>query len=138
MGYAYSYKCSRCSYEEYFKQGYGFQVRPQSFDDYMGANRKLFHYKIHDKIISLSKVHPDLQIEAAFQVYKCPRCNRLHNKIQVSLVSGEGKNHDAEFRCTGCHTRLRLTNIHRLRRAACPACGGQTFHREALRDVLWG
>jgi ribosomal protein L37E len=35
-----------------------------------------------------------------------------------------------------CRSRLRLTNIHRLKRATCPVCGKNSFHRQNLATLL--
>lgn len=137
MGHAYSYKCSNCSFEEYYKQGHGFLVKPQSYQEYMASNQKLFHYEIHNKIVTLAKRYNNLEIDATFQVYKCPRCNLLHNKVQVTLLEGGRLLHTTQFKCTRCRARLRLTNIHRLKRATCRACGKASFRRQELGNLLW-
>lgn len=137
MGYAYSYKCTNCNYEQSFNQGNGYLIHPQSFQDYIDRNRKIFHYKVHRKILELSKSRPDLEIEASFRVYKCPRCNLLYDKIFVRMVSEGLKLHSSRFRCTDCLTKLKLTNIHRLKKATCPVCGKNTFSRGSFRSTLW-
>ncbi len=136
VGHAYSYKCSHCGYEEYYKQGHGFLVRPQSYDEYIASNQKFFHYEIHNKIESLAVVHPALEIDATFRVFKCPKCNLLHGKVQVNLTEGEILLHASRFKCMRCRSRLRLTNIHRLKRATCPVCGKNSFHRQNLATLL--
>lgn len=136
-GYMCSYLCSSCHFEEEFMQGPGFQVRPQTFDEYMAGNNKLFHYKIHDKIVALSAEYPGMLISASFQVYKCPHCKILHNKIQVNIYSGEQILHRNLFKCSRCRRRLKLTNINRLRMATCPACSRNSFKRQKIRDHLW-
>jgi hypothetical protein len=137
IGHEYSYKCAWCNYEEYYKQGEGYLVKPQSLHEYRSAKQKLFHYEIHNKILRLSKDHPDLIINATFQVYKCPKCNLLHNKVQVTLTEGETSLHINRFKCTKCRSRLRLTNIHRLKKATCPSCGKSGYRRQDLHDKLW-
>lgn len=137
VGRAYSYKCSRCGYEEYYKQGHGYLVRPQSYDEYISTNRKLFHYEIHNKIETLAALHPDLLIEATFRVFKCPKCNLLHGKVQVNLTSEGRLLHSSSFKCRKCRTRLKLTNIHRLKHATCPACGKSSYHRGKQQILLW-
>jgi len=136
-GHEYSYKCKHCTYEEYFKQGHGYMVRPQSYQEYISTNQKLFHYEIHDKIIRQYKFHPDLIINATFQVYKCPKCNLLYNKVQVTLTEGDRSLHTNRFRCSNCKSRLKLTNIHRLKKASCPNCGKTSYQRQNLHDRLW-
>jgi len=136
-GHEYSYKCNYCKFEEYFKQGHGYLVKPQTFEEYKKINQKLFHYEIHNKIVKLSKTHPGMIINATFQVYKCPKCNLLHNKIQVSLTEGTHSLHTNRFKCTHCRSRLRLTNIHRLKKATCPVCGKAGYKRLDLHDRLW-
>lgn len=136
-GHTYSYKCTFCGYEEYFKQGHGYLVRPQSFDEYLRINQKLFHYEIHNKIVRLSKNHPALMVNATFQVYKCPKCNLLHDKIQVTLTENDLSLHTNRFKCSRCRAGLKLTNIHRLKKAVCPACRKPGFRRENLNNLLW-
>ena len=137
MGYAYSYRCKHCEYEETFNQGNGYLIHPQSFHDYMDRNRKLFHYKVHRKIMSLSKENNELEIVASFRVYKCPKCNLLYDKTHVNVVAGKETLHSSRFRCTDCGTGLKLTNIHRLKRAICPVCHKRTFTRESFRPTLF-
>ncbi len=136
VGRAYTYKCSRCSYEERLKQGHGYLVKPQSFEEYRENPRKLFHYEIHNKILKLSRDHPAMEINATFQVYRCRKCNLLHNKIQVTIYDGEALLHINRFKCTLCRTRLKLTNIHRLKTATCPACGKPKFRRQSSDDLF--
>jgi uncharacterized paraquat-inducible protein A len=45
--------------------------------------------------------------------------------------------HKSEFRCPACRSRLKLTNIHRLKKAICPKCHKRTFHREHSTHILW-
>jgi len=138
VGHAYSYKCTSCNFEEYYKQGNGYLVKPQSFSEYKSTNQKLFHYEIHNKILRLSRDHPELVIDATFQVYKCHKCNLLHNKVQVSLSEGDHSLHVNRFKCIKCRGRLRLTNIHRLKKATCPVCGKTTFHRQEVETLFFG
>jgi len=137
VGHAFSYKCSHCSYEEYLKQGHGYLVKPQSYEEYLETHQKLFHYEIHNKIVKLSGSFPDMIINATFQVYKCPKCNLLHNKVQVTLSNGAKLLHTNRFKCTHCHGRIKLTNIHRLKKATCPVCGKQDFRRISADNSLW-
>jgi len=137
MGYAYSYKCKSCGYEETFNQGNGYLIHPQSFQDYMDRNRKIFHYKVHRKILNLSKEDNCLGIEASFRVYKCPKCNLLFDKTHVTVVSDGKILHTSRFRCSECSTGLKLTNIHRLKRAICPVCRKRTFTRLSYRSNLF-
>jgi DNA-directed RNA polymerase subunit RPC12/RpoP len=136
-GYSCSYLCSHCQFEEIFMQGPGFQIKPQSFEEYVSGNNKLFHYKIHEKIVALAKVNPAILIGASFQVYKCPHCKILYNKTQVNIFSGEQLLHNNVFKCTHCKRRLKLTNINRLKTATCPGCLKSTFHRQKVKDLLW-
>ncbi len=136
IGRAYSYKCSNCAYEAYYKQGHGYLVKPQTYQEYVALNQKLFHYEIRNKIVTLAENHPQLLIEAIFQVYKCPKCNLLHNKVQVTLTDGKELLHTNRFKCSQCRTRLKLTNIHRLKRATCPACGKSAFRRQKLGILM--
>ncbi len=118
-------------------QGPGYQVKPQTFEEYVSGNNKLFHYKIHEKIVSLATVNPGILIGASFQVYKCPQCKILYNKTQVHIFKGEQLLHNNEFKCTHCKRRLKLTNINRLKTATCPGCLKNTFHRQKMKDLLW-
>lgn len=136
-GYVCSYLCSGCLYEEEFIQGPGFQVKPQSYAEYISGNNKLFHYKIHNKIVSIAAVYPGLLISASFQVYRCPGCRTLHNKTQVHIYSEDRVLHRNVFKCSQCGRRLKLTNINRLKTAICPCCLRNTFRRQKIRDHLW-
>lgn len=136
-GYTCSYLCNYCRFEEVFTQGPGFQVRPQTFNEYISGNNKLFHYKIHDKIVSMVPTYPEMLISASFQVYKCAHCRTLHNKTQVNIYSGEQLLHRNVFKCTHCKRRLKLTNINRLKTATCPMCMKSSFKRQIIKDLLW-
>lgn len=137
MGYAYLYKCRSCNYEETFNQGNGYLIHPQSFNDYMDRNRKIFHYKVHRKLMDIAKNNPDFEIEATFRVYKCPKCNLLYDKTHVAVISQGERLHASRFRCSVCRTRLKLTNIHRLKKAVCPVCHKRTFRRDSHPTTLW-
>jgi uncharacterized CHY-type Zn-finger protein len=137
IGYSCSYNCSSCHYEEVFRQGPGFQVKPQTYGEYVSGNNRLFHYKIHDKIVSLAKNYPKLLISASFQVYKCPYCKLLHNKTQVNIFDGDNLLHNNVFKCSRCKRRLKLTNINRLKLAVCPVCMKNSFRRQKVKDSLW-
>ncbi|HPT31938.1 MAG TPA: hypothetical protein PLW67_08865 [Prolixibacteraceae bacterium] len=136
-GHEFSYKCKYCAFEEYFKQGHGYLVRPQSFQEYKNTNQKFFHYEIHNKIVRLHPAHPDMVINATFQVYKCPKCNVLYDKVQVTLTDGQKSLHTNRFKCSRCKSRLKLTNIHRLKRARCPVCGKPSYQRQKKHVRLW-
>jgi len=137
MGDVYTYKCHKCGYTEDFNQGHGYLVHPQSVHDYLARKKKLFHYKTHNKIVSLSKMHNNLQIQATFQVYLCHKCQILYNKAKVKIYEGDKVFHKSRFRCTRCNSRLKLTNIHRLKKARCPGCNHLSFKRDATPHHLW-
>jgi hypothetical protein len=136
-GYACSYLCNYCHFEEVFMQGPGFQVKPQTFNEYISGNHKLFHYKIHDKIVSMVSSYPEMIISASFQVYKCPQCRTLHNKTRVNIYSGEQVLHRNVFKCCQCKRRLKPTNVNRLKKATCPVCMKSSFKRQKIKDLLW-
>lgn len=137
MGHAYLYHCDYCDFEENFNQGHGFLVHSQSLGEYLKQGKQIFHYKTHNKLRNLASTNDDLYIKAGFQIYKCPRCKTLHDKVEVSLLSEEKLVHKSDFRCKECKARLRLTNIHRLKKAICPKCHRKTFHRNKLPHELW-
>lgn len=137
MGHAYPYRCEHCGYEESFNQGHGFLIHSQPVNDYLKQPTKLFHYKTHNLLIELNKQYVDLHLKAGFQVYKCPRCKLLHDKVEVKVYDGDKTIHKSRFRCTACSTRIKLTNIHRLKTAICPKCHRKTFHINHAHHNLW-
>ncbi|MBN1822671.1 MAG: hypothetical protein JXR31_05510 [Prolixibacteraceae bacterium] len=137
MGDAFAYKCRKCGYEEYFNQGHGFLVHPQSVKEYLGLRTKLFHYKTHNKIVRLAKENKNLMIKATFQIYICPNCELLYDKAEVKVYDENKTIHRSRFRCSHCNSKLKLTNIHRLSRATCPVCKKKTFHRDHALHELW-
>jgi hypothetical protein len=137
MGYTYIYKCQKCGYEEGFNQGYGFLVHPQTVNDYLNLKKQLFHYKTHEKIVSLAKAHDNLQIKAAFQVYMCPHCRLLFDKAEVKIYDDKKVFHKSRFRCSNCAGKLKLTNIHRLNKATCPVCKKKSFSLDHTHYNLW-
>ena len=138
MGQAYTYRCEHCGYEENFNQGHGFLVHSQPVQSYLEQRTKLFHYKTHELLRKLSKQNNDLWLKAGFQVYICPKCKILKDKVEVIVFSqDEKKVHQSEFRCKECRTRLKLTNIHRLKKANCPKCHKNKFHISQTHRHLW-
>lgn len=137
MGHTYTYRCEHCGYEEHFNQGHGYLVHSQPVTDYLKQRTKLFHYKTHNLVKRLSKEHKNLYLKAGFQVYKCHKCKVLHDKIEVIVFNDEKVVHKSEFRCNKCRTRLKLTNIHRLKKATCPKCHNKTFQIDHLHRHLW-
>jgi len=137
MGHSYAYRCEFCGFQEDFNQGHGFLVHSQSVKEYLKQQNRIFHYKTHDLLRKLSKQHDELFLKAGFQIYKCPKCRTLYDKIEVTVYNDHTVVHKSEFRCKDCKTRLRLTNIHRLKRAICPKCHRRTFKRDYSQHELW-
>ena len=136
MGHAYNYRCSNCGFEKYFNLGHGFLVHSQPLNDYLEQNRKLFHYKTHSVLQRLATNDHQLYLKSGFQIYKCPKCLTLYDKKEVVVYSDDQPVYRSEFRCTQCRTRLKLTNIHRLRKADCPKCGQRTFQKIKPNTLL--
>lgn len=137
MGHAYLYRCDHCGFQENFNQGHGFLVRSQKVSEYLQQRKKIFHYKTHNLLERLSNQHQYLFLKAGFQVYKCPKCKTLFDKIEVKVYNEDKRLHKSEFRCNDCKSRLKLTNIHRLKKAICPKCHQRTFHRDLVQNELW-
>ena len=137
MGHIYPYYCEHCGYEEQFYHGHGYLIHSQSLKDYLKQRTILFHYKVHNLLKQLDKKFKDLFIKSGFQVYKCPSCKLLFDKVEVVVYHEDEIIHKSDFRCTTCRTRLKLTNIHRLKKAICPKCRHKTFHNSPKQNVLW-
>jgi len=137
MGHTYAYRCEHCGYEEHFNHGHGYLVHSQPVKAYLSQRTKLFHYKTHRLLRQLVKQHEKLQMKAGFQVYICPKCKVLYDKIEVTVFNDEKVVHKSEFRCRICRSRLKLTNIHRLKEATCPKCHNHKFHLDHLQHSLW-
>lgn len=137
MGHAYPYRCEHCGYEESFNQGHGFLIHSQPVKEYIKQKTKLFHYKTHNVLRQLNRNNTDLYLKAGFQVYICPRCKVLHDKVEVVVYANERVVHKSSFRCNSCNSRLKLTNIHRLKNAICPKCNRKTFHSDHVNHQLW-
>jgi len=105
--------------------------------DYLKQPMQIFHYKTHRLLQKLASEDRPLFLKAGFQIYKCPRCKTLHDKIEVTVYDDEEVVHKTEFRCSQCKSRLKLTNIHRLKKAICPKCHRRTFHRDHSYLALW-
>ena len=112
-------------------------VHSQPVDEYLNQQTQLFHYKTHNIIKQLADEFPGLYLKAGFQVYKCPKCKVLHDKIEVVVFNDEKEGHKSEFRCRECRSRLKLTNIHRLKKAICPRCHKKTFRINHSTRLLW-
>jgi DNA-directed RNA polymerase subunit RPC12/RpoP len=137
MGHAYKYSCSRCGFEQDFIQGHGFLIRSQPLNEYLEQGKKLFHYKTHNTLKQLAVQNRCLYLKAGFQIYKCPKCKILEDKTEVSVFNDVKVVHKSEFRCSNCRARLKLTNIHRLKKAICPACKNRTFQMNHFNTELW-
>jgi hypothetical protein len=137
MGRAYTYRCDKCGYEDHFNEGHGFLIHPMALDSFLKIRKQLFHHKTNTLIKRLAKDHKDLFIDAGFKIFKCPDCNLLYDKIEVTLTDGGKLLHKSEFRCTKCRARLKLTNIHRLKKAVCPSCNNYSFKSDQRKMVLW-
>jgi len=137
MGHAYKYKCSRCGFEQDFNQGHGFLVHSQPLKEYFLQSKKLFHYKTHNALKKLAAQNDNLYLKAGFQIYKCPKCKVLQDKTEVVVFDNDEVVHKSEFRCKDCRSRLKLTNIHRLKKAICPNCRKRTFQMDHLNIDLW-
>ncbi|WP_347839164.1 hypothetical protein [uncultured Draconibacterium sp.] len=137
MGHAYSYRCDHCGFSESFNQGHGFQVHSQLVSDYLKQQTRIFHYKTHNLLCKLAQQQTGLHLKAGFQIYKCPQCKTLYDKVEVCVYDEDKIVHKSEFRCKDCKTRLKLTNIHRLKRAICPRCRQRTFHRNYAQHELF-
>jgi len=137
MGKAYTYRCDRCGFEDQFNEGHGFLIHPQSLHSYLQKREVLFHHKTHNLLKHLAKQNSPLFIDAGFKTYKCPHCRLLYDKVSVTVTDNKKVLHKSEFRCSNCRARLKLTNIHRLKMAVCPACGKNTFRFDPRKMVLW-
>ncbi|MDD4144434.1 MAG: hypothetical protein PHN68_07355 [Prolixibacteraceae bacterium] len=137
MGRAYTYRCDKCGYEDHFNEGHGFLIHPMSLDSYLESGTILFHHKTNSVIEKLAKEHKNLFIDAGFKIFKCPDCNLLYDKIEVTVYDDGKILHKSEFRCTQCRARLKLTNIHRLKKAVCPKCKQYSFRLDQRKQVLW-
>jgi predicted RNA-binding Zn-ribbon protein involved in translation (DUF1610 family) len=137
MGHAYLYRCEHCGFEQSFNEGHGFLVHSQPVKKYLKQRKKLFHYKTHNLLKKLAVKNDNLYLKAGFQVYKCPKCKTLHDKIEVVVYDNEKIIHKSTFRCNRCKSRLKLTNIHRLKNAICPSCYHKTFRRNHASQQLW-
>jgi len=136
MGHAYKYRCTRCGFEENFNEGHGFLVHSQALGQYLKQGKKLFHYKTHDVLVKLAVTTPALYLKSGFQIYKCPKCKTLYDKKEVVVYNDETPVYRSEFRCGSCRSRLKLTNIHRLKKAVCPKCRKRTFQKEQPNSIF--
>ncbi|MDD4107665.1 MAG: hypothetical protein PHH93_02985 [Prolixibacteraceae bacterium] len=137
MGRAYTYRCDHCAYEEQFNEGHGFLIHPLSLDSYIKSGQRLFHHKTEKVIKKLSENRSNLFINAGFKIYKCPKCNLLYSKVDVAIQENRKIVHKSEFRCNRCGARLKLTNIHRLKKAVCPMCRKLSFSLDHRKMALW-
>jgi len=137
MGHSYPYRCEHCGFEESFNQGHGFLIHSQPVKEYLQQKIKLFHYKTHNLLQEMAKEDSDLYLKAGFQIYKCPHCKVLYDKVEAVVYKDEKVVHKSTFRCSTCKARLKLTNIHRLKKAICPNCRQKTFHINTKHHQLF-
>lgn len=137
MGKAYTYRCDKCSFEARFNEGHGFLIHPQPLDSYLKSGEILFHHKTHKALLKFGGKGKGFFLDAGFKIYKCPQCGLLYDKVDVTVYDDGKPVHKSEFRCSRCRSRLKLTNIHRLKKAVCAACGKNTFRFDPRKMVLW-
>ena len=137
MGHSYLYRCGHCGYESHFNHGYGFLIHSQPLKKYLNQRLQLFHYKTHNLLMRFAKEEDNLFIKAGFEVYKCPKCKILYDKVEVTVFDDERVIHRNEFRCKKCRSRLKRTNIHRLKSAKCPVCNSNAFNLDYSQKNLW-
>jgi ribosomal protein S27AE len=137
MGHAYPYQCGHCGFEQNFYHGHGHQIHSQPLKQYFNQPSILFHYKVHNLLKQLFTKYNDLFIRSGFQVYKCPECRFLFDKVEVVVFDSEKVLHKSRFRCPHCSSRLKLTNIHRLKKTVCPRCHKTEFKQSQIQQELW-
>jgi DNA-directed RNA polymerase subunit RPC12/RpoP len=137
MGRAYTYRCDHCGFEYSFNEGHGFLIHPQPLDEYLKSGEILFHHKTHQVLKKLARLKSNLFIDAGFKIYKCPHCQEIYDKVSVTVYDDGKIVHKSEFRCSHCKARLKLTNIHRLKRAICPVCKKPVFRLDQRKLKLW-
>jgi rubrerythrin len=137
MGRAYTYRCDRCGYEARFNEGHGYLVRRQPLDTYLENRKVIFHHKTHRVLSQLAGEAGSLTVDAGFKTYRCPQCVLLFEKVEVKVIGENKILHKSEFRCNKCRARLKLTNIHRLKKAVCPSCNSHSFRFDRRQLVLW-
>ena len=137
MGRAYTYRCDHCGFENQFNEGHGFLIHPQPLNEYLKSGEILFHHKTHQVLKKLARHKSNLIIDAGFKIFKCPHCNLLYDKVAVTVYENGKVLHKSEFRCSQCKARLKLTNIHRLKKAVCPVCKKPAFQLDQRKLALW-
>lgn len=137
MGHIYPYHCGHCGFEQRFYHGHGYLIHSQTVRDYLNQHTVLFHYKVHEMLKEMDKKFSNLFIKSGFQVYKCPRCKLLFDKVEVTVYNEKSIIHRNSFRCNECGTRLKLTNIHRIKKTICPNCHKKEFTPYHVSHQLW-
>jgi len=137
MGHAYQYRCTRCGFQQNFYHGHGFLVHSQPLNEYLEQNQQLFHYKTQGVLTKLGAQNANLFLKSGFENYKCPNCKTLQHRKEVVVYNNETVVHRSEYRCSTCKSRLKRTNIHRIKLAVCPKCGKRTFRMGRDNKIEW-
>ena len=87
MGHTYAYRCEHCGYEEYFNEGHGYLVHSQPVKTYLSQRINYSITKRTALLKQLAKQDENIQIKAGFQVYICPKCKVLYDKIEVTVFN---------------------------------------------------
>lgn len=136
MGYSYLFTCRKCNHSQQLYEGWRFMEHDQTPESVMNSNQIKLHYKTRQKIKALAQSHEQLQLKTEYKIYRCHRCLQLSDKLVVAVWNGDHLLHQTQFKCANCNTRLKHTNIHRVKFAICPKCKSKLFEKSKAL-MLW-
>jgi DNA-directed RNA polymerase subunit RPC12/RpoP len=136
MGYSYIFNCRKCKYSQQLYEGWRFMEHDQTVQSVLDSKQINLHYKTRNKITALAKQGQQLQIKTEYKIYRCHKCLQISDKLVVQVLADGQILHETQFKCANCNSKLKHTNIHRLKFAICPKCKSKRFEKtKAL--VLW-
>lgn len=136
MGYSYLFTCRKCKHSQQLYEGWRFMEHDQTSESILNSSQIRLHYKTRQKIKTLAQNHDQMQLKTEYKIYRCPQCLQLSDKLVVAVWNGDQLLHQTQFKCANCNTRLKHTNIHRVKFAICPKCKSKQFEKSKAL-MLW-
>lgn len=101
MGKTYNVTCLECNFTKQFDLGVGvmYSSLEEVFDECV-------HFTIKKKLREILTKHDVSEKEFEHRLYRCEKCNALHERFWVRIKYDGDKVYEPEFRCTNCSNQI--------------------------------